>query len=283
MGNVSSEPRGNFDGDEYIYSAAKAHIVDFPTRSVSQVELPDRVVSLGHTWKTVSDDDGLHQGRALKVLVRLPTEIRDLEGRVIPIPEAIRDQNIQVISTLGDDVVLLARYFEPSDSQLYWIDKEGQVTRHETLPREPERDFGGMEWVSGLAMPMPTVLGPTLFVIAPLSKVSNGEAPDFPTALAKSLPVVWLPALLVCVVSVIAAAATYRRQRRYSGTGAAAWAIFVLLLGVPGWIGYRLHRSWPARTRCEHCGRVVPRDRATCLACAAEFPPPAARGIEVFA
>jgi hypothetical protein len=61
------------------------------------------------------------------------------------------------------------------------------------------------------------------------------------------------------------------------------WTIFVLLFGLPAFFGYLAHRAWPARLPCPHCGQRVPRDRAACFACNREFPPPAAKGIEVFA
>jgi hypothetical protein len=73
------------------------------------------------------------------------------------------------------------------------------------------------------------------------------------------------------------------RHRRYAHHGAIAWAIFVLITGVPGFIGYLLHRRWPVVVRCEHCGAQTPRDRDTCLNCGTAFPPPAPKGIEVFA
>lgn len=282
-GQFGREPSGDFDDSQYLVSGEHVYLVDFANRTATRVDLPDGVVSLGSTWKPHVSEDGSKIDDERQTLIRLAKEIRYLDGRSIPIPEAIRDQNILVISTIGDEVILSARYFAPSQEELYWIDSEGKVTRHAQAPQEPERGTGGMEWVSTLAMPMPLVLGIMLFVVAPLSTLSRGAADDFPTALAKTLPDVWLPFLIVCLVSVVLAAACYRRHRRFSDRGAAGWAIFVLLLGVPGWIGYRLHRRWPARVRCAGCGAIVPRDRETCLACLAEFPPPSQLGIEVFA
>ena len=55
------------------------------------------------------------------------------------------------------------------------------------------------------------------------------------------------------------------------------------LFGLPAYFGYLAHRRWPARLPCPHCGRPVPRDRPACFACGHDFPPPALKGIEVFA
>jgi hypothetical protein len=93
----------------------------------------------------------------------------------------------------------------------------------------------------------------------------------------------WLPAALVGMLSAVFAVIAYRRQRALAGAGAWIWAALVFVLGPPGFVGYFVHRRWPARTPCEHCGAIVPRGRSTCRACAAEFPPPALHGIEIFA
>ena len=60
-----------------------------------------------------------------------------------------------------------------------------------------------------------------------------------------------------------------------------AWAIFVFLFGLPGLVGYLVHRRWPFRAACPACHRLVPRDRSSCAACRAEFPTPQPKGIEV--
>jgi hypothetical protein len=282
-GDSNGEPSGRFDENEYVYSAGKVYLVNFNKRTVTPLELAGEVLSLGRMSVPRAVDDGAGVDNTSKTLFRLNDAIRDVEGRSFPIPDAIRDQNISVVGTLSDEVILAARNSLVSETELYWIDGQEKVTRHETFPRPPRFDSGGMEWISVLIVPMPVLLAIMLFVAAPLSLLSQNEAVDFPTALAQTLPDVWLPFLIVCLVSIVAAAAVYRRHRRFSEQGAVGWAVFVLLLGLPGWIGYRLHRGWPHRAACANCGAVVPRDRAACLACDADFPPPVHKGIEVFA
>jgi hypothetical protein len=64
---------------------------------------------------------------------------------------------------------------------------------------------------------------------------------------------------------------------------ATGWAAFVFLFGVPGWIAYRVHRTWPVFEECPACRQAAPRDRTECTECGADFPPPVLKGIEVFA
>jgi hypothetical protein len=104
-------------------------------------------------------------------------------------------------------------------------------------------------------------------------------------AVRSMLESVW-PALLALVgVALILALAAWRRARAFGlpAREGAAWAIFVFLLGIPGYAGYRLARRWPPRVECPRCHVPVPRDRRECAWCHAPFPAPAPRGIEVFA
>jgi hypothetical protein len=77
----------------------------------------------------------------------------------------------------------------------------------------------------------------------------------------------------------------YRRQVRYgmSRWERIVWPLFVLLLGLPGWVGYRFGRSWPVLETCPACGAGVPRDREDCTRRETAFPPPALKGTEGFA
>jgi hypothetical protein len=81
----------------------------------------------------------------------------------------------------------------------------------------------------------------------------------------------------------VAAVVAYRHARNYYGRGAVAWALFALVGGIPGLLGYWLHRRWPHRERCAQCGAIVPRDSDECLACSADFPVPTLKGVEIFA
>jgi hypothetical protein len=109
------------------------------------------------------------------------------------------------------------------------------------------------------------------------------RAMDYSTALWQALQDVRLLLLINGVISVIVAFLCYRRQRKYGLPWTWAWVAFVLLFGLPAYFGYLAHRAWPARLPCPNCGKRVPRDRPACFACGREFPPPALKGIEVFA
>ena len=62
-----------------------------------------------------------------------------------------------------------------------------------------------------------------------------------------------------------------------------AWAVFVLLFGLPAYVGFLLYRRWPIRQPCPNCQAQAPRDRVACAECGTRFPDPALKGIEIFA
>jgi hypothetical protein len=94
------------------------------------------------------------------------------------------------------------------------------------------------------------------------------------------------PALMIAqLLAVGLAALCYRRQVRYQASQSErlVWSLFVLALGLPGWVAYRFGRSWPVLQTCPACGAGVPQDREDCARCENDFPGAELKGTEVFA
>jgi hypothetical protein len=108
---------------------------------------------------------------------------------------------------------------------------------------------------------------------------------SFTAAVRMMLGSSWPSLLAVTILALALAFAAWRRARAFGlpGPDQAVWAIFVFLFGIPGYVGYRLHRRWRIRAECPHCHAQAPRDRVACAACDTAFPAPALKGIEVFA
>ncbi|MGD9648619.1 MAG: hypothetical protein AB7U73_23105, partial [Pirellulales bacterium] len=124
-----------------------------------------------------------------------------------------------------------------------------------------------MFWLMGLIYPTPAVVAFIYYV-----------APRQYTAVE-----LWPAIVILLVFSIVSAVVVYRHAKRYAQPGAAAWAAFALVFGLPVLAGYWLHRAWPHREHCRSCGELVPRDRLACAICSTDFVPPARTGIEVFA
>ena len=71
----------------------------------------------------------------------------------------------------------------------------------------------------------------------------------------------WLATVLAA--SAILALITWRRTHAFGLTRReqVGWSVFVLLFGVPAWVGFLLHRRWPVRIPCPNCHARPPRDR----------------------
>src|SRR5205814_417449 len=130
--------------------------------------------------------------------------------------------------------------------------------------------------------PSPLAMVGALAIFGPGTLLDEGrQATTYGPALVRVLSAFWPALLLVQLLAAGLAVLCYRRQVRYHANWSerVAWLLFVLVLGLPGWIGYRFGRSWPVLDSCPACGVRVPLDRHDCACCESEFPLPAAKGI----
>jgi hypothetical protein len=216
----------------------------------------------------------------------------DERGTVLkrfPIPEALRGREVAFGETTGGEAVMYANtpFDEVATEVAYhicWVSPDGRC-REAAVILPWAAPLRSMQAGGALVVPSPLVLAGLIAVERTRELLSEGLAATFPEALARALTE-FRPALLIAqLVSAGLALLCYRRQVRYGARGAerVAWPLFVLVLGLPGWVGYRFGRSWPALAACPACGTAAPQDRDGCARCTAEFPPPALRGTEVFA
>jgi hypothetical protein len=215
----------------------------------------------------------------------------DEHGRVLkrfPVPESLRGLEISFGETNNGEAVMYAN--SPEDilaSEVEYricrVDPSGRC--RETTTVLPFVGTGRFVPLAGLVVPSPLGLAGTVAAVRPSMFLDCGRATTYPEALGRSLEE-FAPAFVIAqLIAVGLAVVCHRRQVRY-GAGRAeriVWPLFVLVLGLPGWIGYRFGRSWPVLESCPECGASVPRDRDGCARCAAEFARPALRGTEVFA
>jgi hypothetical protein len=218
--------------------------------------------------------------------------ILDTEGRQLaryPIPEALRHQDLTFAESNAGEAVLYESSPDDSlattkDYRIFWIKPDGRfreaaVTVAHCGELRPMRVYGGV------TMPSPLGLGSSTVRDRYKELLNKGLSATPAEAFLRALTEFWPALALAQTIALICAVLCYRRQVRY-GTSQAeriVWPLFVLLLGLPGWIGYRFGRSWPVLEACPECGREVPRDRESCVRCANDFPRPALKGTEVFA
>ena len=281
----SSVTRVNAENETlaYLIDETGLFVVNLDKRSVANVPLPGQPLSVAHVSVPVrvkSEAQAGQEERTIEVnedrvlvLLKERIEMLDRQNRTllsVPLPESARDRAIEYYLCEGNRVALVAtKDLLRRNPELYWFDAEGKLERHQQveLPPSWSEHLGAMAWVAALVYPTPSVFG-LLAYFAPRKYSAAELAPA---------------ALLLLVFSLVSAWVVYRHARRYADPASSIWALFALLFGMPALVGYWLHRTWPHRGRCSNCAAIVPRDRLKCVACEANFLPPAQLGIEVFA
>jgi hypothetical protein len=270
-----------------VCCAGKVYRVDLRAREVRLVvQDPQlRMVSL------LIDDPFDPRGSPFRLAIRLDEAIvvLDREGRALgryAIAPALRDKGF-ILSQSRSRAVVMWRH-DPAKSlgqrlwRICWSPLDGPYRESELMLRDA--DFALLP-LQGLMLPSPLLVCGSVAFGRTRTLLQYEHATTFSEAFARALADYW-PALLVAqVIATVLSLLCYLRQRRYAaGRGECiGWALFVIVLGLPGWVGYRFCRSWPPLERCPGCDGVVPRDRDACARCEAAFPAPALRGTEVFA
>jgi hypothetical protein len=214
---------------------------------------------------------------------------RGRELKRFPIPEALRDRPFRFVETTASEGLLY--WTSPPDSladrveyELYWEAPDGH-SRKAQVALPSRGTMRSLQTLGGLVAPAPLVLGGIIAAIRPPELLEAGLTATYPEALSRALTEYWAALVIAQVAALALAVLCYRRQVRYGASKAerVVWPLFVLCVGLPGWIGYRFGRSWPVLESCPECHVRVPRDRGGCAGCETEFPRPALKGTEVFA
>lgn len=271
--------RGDTEDIQFLVSGKTIQAVDVNAQTVRPVQLPDKVISVGVMTHPVLSEDKQRVTYPRKSVARLPDKLVVLEpggkpSRTFSLPLPVRERAIEFLGTLGEETVLVARQENPQSEEelptlIYWFNDQGDVVR-QAQAELAEQSAARVLWIGAATLPVPLLYAN--FVGRKGSQRGLAFLED------------WPPMLAVCLASAAGAGVCFRRQRSIGSLSSAwAWAALVFALGPAGLLGYWTQNHRPVCERCEHCGAVVPRNRETCRACAAAFPPPALKGSEVFA
>jgi hypothetical protein len=211
--------------------------------------------------------------------------LRGKSTKTYPLPEELQNLNL-LWHELQDGTVLVRTGYGPGiwNNELFWIDNNGKIVRHEKIELNQRTGRPGIiEDIGTFVIGICPGLLVAIVLAVPSEYTPISRSLDYSVALAQVFADVWPILATMSAVACALALLCYRRQRKYGQPNAWGWAAFVLLLGVPGYLGYLAHRAWPTRLPCFHCGKSAPRDRSACFTCGRDFPPPSPKGIEVFA
>jgi hypothetical protein len=207
------------------------------------------------------------------------------------LPEKLRDRRFSAV-LIGPDQLLIDAHEQRDEYwtggpiiRVYWINRAGEIQREQEVlmagwrPPTPRT----RAWGASALVPVPIVWLIGLVLGAPLYLVQINFSENFGVGFAYVVGVAWLPLILVLILALVATWLTLRLQTKYSRRGTAAWAAFVFLFGLAGFLAYLIEQRRAKLEACGQCGEIVPRDREACAACDVEFVPPARVGTEIFA
>jgi hypothetical protein len=279
-----------FGGDSresapFLISDGKLQLVRLNDRTVETISLPTKIDSISYAEENVSNTNNPY-----RLLARGPEQIYMLTQTgsllsTLPLPEAVHTLDLTLYNWWTDQpIIVTTDYTGTSDpnyyvTNCYWLNRDGAIAKHEQFKLAPKQQNSGPYFAIVMPAPSLLALAATMTVV---SEVDRGGSPDLGSAAKEFFAKQWHGIAIVAVLTVVAALVTYRHHRRYAKSGSLAWAIFVLCFGVPGAIGYWLHRRWPLLLTCGQCGQSTPADQIACRSCARELPLPTQKQIEIF-
>jgi len=285
------------DGQMYVLANDKLWHIDLGNRSVRAVREAAEAVAISKIERAAPPEQaeqfpvGSQNPKLLesRLVVRFvdAIEVVDPESGAsirYPLPADLRDKSFRAVQ-LADDRLLIDEFRNlGSETRVAWLDRTGQINDERVISIQTRMGASTAEafWGGVLIVPLPALLYGFAMCL-PLGDHEPGAPWSYASALVKIAAEIWPPLLLITAISLALAILAYRRQKSFGLPGAAAWAVFCFVLGVPGWIAYRFLWPWPPVGACPSCEHQTPLDRSACLDCGRTFPPPRLTGAEVFA
>ncbi len=265
-------------GVAYVRPSSSPAVIFYNSKRIYEVNFFDRSI------RVLANDDGIievkrfgwQRGDANSVSYRTKNAVvifklgEDAKRRFV-LPDEFRDEALGMLGRADRSLLVYSRDRSVS------YDADGKITQTKKY------DLRAESWPTVKSTILHAAFCPSftdLFGLSGPSSVPNTRG--FPVDMHERYRV--RPAVyIVAVISALCAVFCVRRQRKFKQPYTVVWAVFVFLFGLPGYVGYRLHRRWPALETCPSCGKRTPRDRELCARCDAEFPAPRKLGTEIFA
>jgi hypothetical protein len=280
----------------YLPSGRQLRRADLAARTVTTVfETPEPIESVGIPtlayWST--GDSTTEQ----PILVRTTRQINELDQqhhvkKVFSLPADLDPRSWiewyalksgQAIALVGPRWSTVQRD-NASRQLVYRITAAGAIEDQFAVDLQSGSSAPGeraQAFLLALGLPVPAIL----FAIGLALVIAIEEPQSYFAAVPAVLKDTGPGLIAVLALAIVLAILVQRRSRAFglSRGEQIAWSVFVLLLGLPAYVGFRLIRRWPTRQPCPNCHAQAPRDRVACTECGVRFPDPPRQGIEIFA
>jgi hypothetical protein len=280
----------------YLPFGRQLRQADLAARTVTTVfETPDPIESVG--IPTLAYWSSGHSTTEQPILVRTTRQIHELDQRhhvmkVFDLPADVDRRNLvewyatksgQAIAVV-DPPQSTAQRETVSRRLVYRITGNGAIEEQFAVDLQTgwsAQDRATQAFQLALGLPVPAMLFAIGLLLVIVIDPPQSDAAAI-TALLKDSGASLIAVLALSIVLTILA---QRRSRAFglSRREQIAWSVFVLLFGLPAYVGFPLIRRWPTRQPCPNCHAQAPRDRLACAECGMRFPDPSLKGIEIFA
>ena len=281
----------------YLPSGSQLRQADLAARTATTVyETPEPIESVGIPtlayWSTG------HSTTEQPILVRTTRQIHELDQqhhlkKVFSLPPDVdRRSSIdwyviksgQAIAVVGPAWWRTGQRDNVSRQLVYRITGAGAIEDQFAVDLQTGSsgpDTATQAFVLALGLPAPALV----FAIGVLLEIAIDQPQSYPAVVTALLKDTGPSLIAVLALSIVLAILVQRRSRGFglSRREQIAWSVFVLLFGLPAYVGWRLYRRWPIRQPCANCHAQAPRDRVACADCGTRFPDPSLKGIEIFA
>lgn len=228
--------------EKQMSSVLDANDIISVSQSMQQrAETDERAVSLYQMWKTT-----YLLRRTDRVTIFDP-----IDGKTVDfvLPDEVRRGTFSFFPLPGDKALIDITHTNLesiSDSHdLIWFNRAGEVTERRTISLRARKRVPSMRetaFVVATIVPTPVVAG-----LIPFGNALSEKPEPIQRIVAEG----WPAFAMLLLLSTTLAFVVDRRQQRYRLPRSYGWLAFVFLLGLPGFVGYLLHRRWPVRQQAQ--------------------------------
>ena len=212
------------------------------------------------------------------ILVRMPERILVLDdgGKQLaayPLPAELRYGYLRCHRLPDSKVLLCQSQWFANENDLFWIDPDGRIVRHERVApaKQPLSGVVRESVYEAITTPSPGILAGDI-ALDPRSD-DPLRPPEYLIAVRDTLARRWPALAMSTTVSLVLAVLCFRRQRNHGLGGTWFWALFVLLFGVPAFSATWRIAHGPPGCRAQAAASVSRAIVRPVSPAAASFPP----------
>ena len=206
--------------------------------SASDPDVPIKVAVRTDTSFSIYDGDGQRLSR-----IPIPVELQQRPIQFYP----FEDESVMVATLTDWDSVLNASLpVTQQEMDIVRVTGDGQI-KSRTLVSLKRRSYVNLDipWLIATGVPSPVWTFGIVMRLHVVDERSRHPELTLGTVLGKSLANFWVGILIMLLITAYVAWKTWQHHRRTGKSGTWVWVVFVAVTGLPGYIGYRLHRHWP--------------------------------------